>query len=90
MLRRFYDWMMSYSAHPRANWVLAGVSFTESSFFPLPPDPLYLAMLMAALIDPGRGHDPTQCVRVVYEVLPQRLARPEVQFPGDVPDLRAG
>ena len=47
MLRRFYDWMMSYSAHPRANWVLAGVSFTESSFFPLPPDPLYLAMLMA-------------------------------------------
>jgi membrane protein YqaA with SNARE-associated domain len=47
MLRRFYDWIMSYSSHPHAEWVLASVSFAESSFFPLPPDPLYMAMLIA-------------------------------------------
>ena len=47
MLRRFYDWMIKYATHPHANWVLSLVAFTESSFFPLPPDPLYMAMLMA-------------------------------------------
>ena len=47
MLKRFYDWMMRYAAHPYAEWILGAVAFIESSFFPIPPDPLYLAMLMA-------------------------------------------
>ncbi|MCP4924147.1 MAG: DedA family protein [bacterium] len=46
MLRRTYDWVMKYSSHPRARWVLSAVSFAESSFFPLPPDPLYMAMAL--------------------------------------------
>ena len=47
MLQRFYTWMMKYSNHPQAPWVLASIAFMESSFFPLPPDPLYMGMLMA-------------------------------------------
>lgn len=46
MLKRFYDWILSYSTHPYAIWILGIVSFIESSFFPIPPDPLYMAMLM--------------------------------------------
>lgn len=46
MLRKVYDWIMSFASHPRAVWVLALVSFAESSFFPLPPDPLYVAMIL--------------------------------------------
>lgn len=35
------------AAHPRARWVLAGVSFAESSFFPIPPDAMLLPMILA-------------------------------------------
>ena len=34
--------------HPRALWVLALVSFAESSFFPIPPDLLMIPMIIAA------------------------------------------
>ena len=44
MLKRSYDWMMSFASHPSALWVMGTVSFIESSFFPLPPDPLLIAM----------------------------------------------
>jgi membrane protein YqaA with SNARE-associated domain len=44
MLRRCYNWLMEYASHPRAPWMLYGVSFAESSVFPLPPDPLFIAM----------------------------------------------
>ncbi len=47
MLRRTYDWILSFANHPYAIWILAAVSFAESSFFPIPPDPLYIAMLLA-------------------------------------------
>ena len=42
-----YDWMLRLAARPDAIWWLAGVSFAESSFLPLPPDPLLLAMALA-------------------------------------------
>ena len=48
MIRRLYDWTLSWAAHPRALWVLAIVSFTESSFFPIPPDILLIPMVLAA------------------------------------------
>lgn len=48
MLRRLYDWTMSMSEHPRALWVLAMVSFIESSVFPIPPDVLMIPMILAA------------------------------------------
>ncbi|WP_306155434.1 YqaA family protein [Roseovarius sp. MMSF_3281] len=47
MLRRLYDWTISMADHPRALWVLAVVSFIESSVFPIPPDVLMIPMILA-------------------------------------------
>jgi membrane protein YqaA with SNARE-associated domain len=47
MLRRLYDWTMSLAAHRQATRALAGVSFAESSFFPIPPDVLLIPMVIA-------------------------------------------
>ncbi len=47
MLRRLYDWTIRLSDHPRALWVLAAVSFVESSVFPIPPDVLMIPMILA-------------------------------------------
>lgn len=38
---------MSLAAHRRASWGLAGVSFAESSFFPIPPDVILIPMILA-------------------------------------------
>ncbi len=48
MIRALYDWTLSLAAHPRALWALAFVAFIESSVFPIPPDVLMIAMVMAA------------------------------------------
>lgn len=48
MLRRLYDWTLEMAAHRHALLVLAIVSFTESSFFPIPPDVLIIPMVLAA------------------------------------------
>ena len=48
MLRRLYDWTIARAAGPRAPFVLAAVSFAESSFFPIPPDVLLVPMVLAA------------------------------------------
>lgn len=47
MLRRLYDWTMSLAATPHAEKALFGVSFAESSFFPIPPDVLLIPMAIA-------------------------------------------
>ncbi|MFD1509913.1 YqaA family protein [Lacimonas salitolerans] len=47
MIRRLYDWTMAQADHPRALWVLAFVSFIESSVFPIPPDVLMIPMILA-------------------------------------------
>lgn len=47
MLRRLYDWVLSLSARPSAPWALGAVSFTESSFFPIPPDVMLIPMCLA-------------------------------------------
>ena len=47
MLRRLYDWTMAKAAHPQAGWWLAGFSFVEASFFPVPPHPLLGLMCLA-------------------------------------------
>ncbi len=48
MLRALYNWTMAMADHPRALWVLAMVSFIESSVFPIPPDVLMIPMIIAA------------------------------------------
>jgi len=47
MLRQLYNWTMSFAARRNARWALAGVSFAESSFFPIPPDVLLIPMALA-------------------------------------------
>jgi len=42
--RRIYDWMLAFADKPSAPKALFWLSFAESSFFPLPPDPLLIAM----------------------------------------------
>lgn len=45
-LKTIYDWMMAKATHRHAIWYLGFISFIESSFFPLPPDPLLVAMTL--------------------------------------------
>lgn len=47
MLRRLYDWIIARSTHKDAVWWMAGISFAESSFFPLPPDIILIPMCLA-------------------------------------------
>ena len=47
VLPRLYDRVISWSAHPRAPRILAGLSFAESSFFPVPPDVMLAPMCVA-------------------------------------------
>jgi len=47
MLRRLYDWLLLQAGKKNATWVMAGISFAESSFFPLPPDVLMIPMCLA-------------------------------------------
>lgn len=42
-----YRRTMVWSRHPRAPWYLAGLSFAESSFFPVPPDVMLAPMSLA-------------------------------------------
>jgi len=42
--RRLYDWMLAFADKPYATRALFLLSFAESSFFPIPPDPLLMAM----------------------------------------------
>ena len=51
LLRKIYDWTLSKSRHPKATWFLALVSFTESSFFPIPPDIILIPMIIAKRIN---------------------------------------
>ena len=43
-----YDWAMRASRSKYALYVLAVISFVESSFFPIPPDILLIPMILAA------------------------------------------
>jgi membrane protein YqaA with SNARE-associated domain len=45
-LKKLYDWIIKRSQRPGAVWWLAGISFAESSFFPVPPDILLVPMCL--------------------------------------------
>ena len=47
MLRRLYDWVLHWAVTPYGTWALFILAFTESSFFPIPPDVLLIAMCVA-------------------------------------------
>jgi len=46
-LRRLYDWVLHWAKTPYASPALFIVAFAESSFFPIPPDFLLIAMAIA-------------------------------------------
>ena len=47
ILKNIYLKILELSGKPRSEWVLAIISFTESSIFPIPPDFLLLPMTLA-------------------------------------------
>jgi membrane protein YqaA with SNARE-associated domain len=47
MIKRVYDWCIDAAHKPYALWILAIVSFAESSFFPVPPDVMLVPMSLA-------------------------------------------
>lgn len=47
MLRTLYDWTLRMAEHPRALWVMACVSFIESSVFPITPLVMVVPMILA-------------------------------------------
>lgn len=44
VLRRLYHWVLSWAETPFGTPALAAISFAESSFFPIPPDVLQVAL----------------------------------------------
>lgn len=42
-----YEKAMQWARHPKAPWFLGGLSFAESSFFPVPPDVMLAPMSLA-------------------------------------------
>ena len=48
MFSSLYDKVLSWSRHPHAPWYLGGLSFAESSFFPIPPDVMLAPMSLAS------------------------------------------
>ena len=46
-IRRIYDWVLSWANSPYAVPALFVLAFTESSFFPIPPDVLLIALALS-------------------------------------------
>lgn len=46
-LRRVYDWVEHFAETPYGLWVLFLLAFAESSFFPVPPDVLLIALAVS-------------------------------------------
>ncbi len=47
-IRRLYDWVLSWADSKYGLWALAILAFAESSFFPIPPDVLLIALCLGA------------------------------------------
>ena len=47
MFAKLYEKTLVWAAHRHAPWGLAGLSFAESSFFPIPPDVMLAPMVVA-------------------------------------------
>ncbi len=47
MIRRAYDYVLSWAHSPYGMLALFGLAFAESSFFPIPPDVLLIALALS-------------------------------------------
>lgn len=48
ILRRLYDWVLHWAETRYGPNALFGLSFAEASFFPIPPDPLLIALILGS------------------------------------------
>lgn len=48
MVKRLYDWVLSWAERPGGIWALFLLALCESSFFPIPPDILLIALTVGA------------------------------------------
>nr|WP_281432385.1 YqaA family protein [Desulfatitalea alkaliphila] len=51
-MRRLYDWVLHWAETPYSTWALFLLALAESSFFPIPPDVLLIALAVAK---PGKA-----------------------------------
>lgn len=49
ILRRLYDWTLSWAEHPAGAWALFFIALLESSIFPIPPDVLLIALCVGGV-----------------------------------------
>ena len=54
IVRRLYDWVIHWGDTPYGTPALAGISFAESSVFPVPPDPLLICLCLGEKARPLR------------------------------------
>jgi len=47
MIRKSYDWVLHWAETPYGSWALFILAFAESSFFPIPPDVLLIALAIS-------------------------------------------
>jgi membrane protein YqaA with SNARE-associated domain len=48
LIRRLYDWTVGWAERPGGTRALFAIAFAESSFFPIPPDVLLIALCVGA------------------------------------------
>ncbi len=48
-VRRLYDWVLHWGETPYGPMALVILAFAEASFFPIPPDPLLMALCLGAI-----------------------------------------
>ena len=48
LVRRLYDWVMHWADTPYGLQALAAITLAEASVFPIPPDPLLIALCLGA------------------------------------------
>ena len=58
MFRPLYHWTLRLAGHRHAVRYMAGVSFAESSFFPIPPDVMLVPMMLARREEACQGLAP--------------------------------
>ncbi len=47
-IRNLYDWVLHWAETPYGPIALFAIAFAEASFFPIPPDPLLIALVLGA------------------------------------------
>lgn len=48
-MRGLYDWTIHWAEKPQGTWALFLIAFAESSFFPIPPDVLLIALCVGSV-----------------------------------------